>query len=538
MGVHSLALSLLLLAFFTFSSVVFFEIFAQPPVVKQERELFISAFTSDQLSTSYKYDEQSLGVLRDDEQSLRLRYDKPSSGLIYAEPSLRYKYDGQIIGKKYTSDQSPPQYTKTSSILLSTPNGRMIIGENVQEGKRRRSVPYQLSTLKSEMKTSENSNAGTKIKPKLTKIPMQQNRRRGMHEYSPAYATKMVWKDNNTSTPAARMQVSARRPKVVQPKLDQVLRHRYVNRNNISAMKYSATRGASNMRPPMRPRRMGLNCTDPYCVSYLLDQDYRSFTVCQQWAEKKTKVDHRNINAKCKFMKGVKRAPVGLVSVPGSGNTWVRGLLEKATGICTGSIYCDHPLRNSGMIGEYVNTGRVIVVKTHTSDYQWLDVTPEKQNNDDGLYGSAILLIRNPFNAFIAEWNRLNALSAYTGQPIEPRKRLIGSRLKPVSNYHSRQESLLPLSKVNRTRSLINKQKYYSQTTTSNSHGQTIEKLKNHTQSMQLHNEMLNDDSRQEHSRVSATSRKLLALQPNKLKEDVSHTVEIDKKMFGKTTPK
>ena len=134
-------------------------------------------------------------------------------------------------------------------------------------------------------------------------------------------------------------------------------------------------------------------------------------------------MNYTKINATCKFMKGVSWDPVGLVSVPGSGNTWVRGLLEKATGICTGSIYCDHPLRNGGMIGEYVKTGRVLVVKTHTSDYQWKDVKAEKRNKDDGLYGSAILLIRNPFKSFIAEWNRLNALSAYTGCPIKPRNR-------------------------------------------------------------------------------------------------------------------
>lgn len=29
---------------------------------------------------------------------------------------------------------------------------------------------------------------------------------------------------------------------------------------------------------------------------------------------------------------------VGLVSYPGSGNTWVRGLLQKVTGICTGTV--------------------------------------------------------------------------------------------------------------------------------------------------------------------------------------------------------
>ena len=37
-------------------------------------------------------------------------------------------------------------------------------------------------------------------------------------------------------------------------------------------------------------------------------------------------------------MDGSKRAAVALASHPGSGNTWVRGLLEKATGICTGII--------------------------------------------------------------------------------------------------------------------------------------------------------------------------------------------------------
>ena len=38
----------------------------------------------------------------------------------------------------------------------------------------------------------------------------------------------------------------------------------------------------------------------------------------------------------CHFIDGRGREPVALASFPGSGNTWVRGLLEKATGICTG----------------------------------------------------------------------------------------------------------------------------------------------------------------------------------------------------------
>ena len=40
------------------------------------------------------------------------------------------------------------------------------------------------------------------------------------------------------------------------------------------------------------------------------------------------------------------KSPVtALVSFPGSGNTWLRYLLEQATGIYTGSIYCDHSLK-------------------------------------------------------------------------------------------------------------------------------------------------------------------------------------------------
>ena len=37
-------------------------------------------------------------------------------------------------------------------------------------------------------------------------------------------------------------------------------------------------------------------------------------------------------------MNGTNRAAVALVSFPGSGNTWVRGVLEQATGVCTGKV--------------------------------------------------------------------------------------------------------------------------------------------------------------------------------------------------------
>ena len=112
------------------------------------------------------------------------------------------------------------------------------------------------------------------------------------------------------------------------------------------------------------------------------------------------------ITARCQFRDSKYHNPVALVSLPGSGNTWVRGLLEKATGICTGSIYCDSSLRINGFVGEYVCDSSVLVIKTHTLAHQYSGVNIETRNCDDALYGLAILLIRNPFDVFVAEWNQ------------------------------------------------------------------------------------------------------------------------------------
>lgn len=49
-----------------------------------------------------------------------------------------------------------------------------------------------------------------------------------------------------------------------------------------------------------------------------------------------TSLTDQALQGSCRFMDGKRRAAVGLVSFMGSGNTWVRGLLEIATGYCTG----------------------------------------------------------------------------------------------------------------------------------------------------------------------------------------------------------
>ena len=95
---------------------------------------------------------------------------------------------------------------------------------------------------------------------------------------------------------------------------------------------------------------------------------------------------------------------VALASFQGSGNTWVRHLLEQATGINTGSIYCDTTLK-AAFPGEYIVSGSVLVVKTHHPDTIALPIEtrdPLKQQKFD----KAVIIVRDPFDALVSEANR------------------------------------------------------------------------------------------------------------------------------------
>ncbi|CAF4886530.1 unnamed protein product [Pieris macdunnoughi] len=87
---------------------------------------------------------------------------------------------------------------------------------------------------------------------------------------------------------------------------------------------------------------------------------------------------------------------VALASYPGSGNTWLRYLLQQATGIMTGSIYMDYGLKVHGFPAENVTNGSVLVVKTHEGP------PPDKK------FQAAVLLIRNPRDAILADFNRIH----------------------------------------------------------------------------------------------------------------------------------
>ena len=101
----------------------------------------------------------------------------------------------------------------------------------------------------------------------------------------------------------------------------------------------------------------------------------------------------------CKNMSFKSSGPlVSLSSIPGSGNSWVRQLLEAATGIYTGAIYCDPTYVSDGMIGEFVQTNNVLAVKIH---FNIPSATKNLLNNDKSIY-----IVRSPFGTILAEHTR------------------------------------------------------------------------------------------------------------------------------------
>lgn len=78
-----------------------------------------------------------------------------------------------------------------------------------------------------------------------------------------------------------------------------------------------------------------------------------------------------------------------LHSYPGSGNTWVRQVIEELTGVFTGSVYCDRLLTASGMWGEGMDTEYVSVVKNHMPSYKFRR-------------SAVIGIVRNPYHAIMS----------------------------------------------------------------------------------------------------------------------------------------
>eukprot|EP00063_Salmo_salar_P071497 XP_014046332.1 PREDICTED: WSC domain-containing protein 2-like [Salmo salar] len=88
---------------------------------------------------------------------------------------------------------------------------------------------------------------------------------------------------------------------------------------------------------------------------------------------------------------------MALASFPGAGNTWARHLIELATGFYTGSYYFDGSLYNKGFKGErdHWRSGRNVCIKTHESGKKEIEA-----------FDASIVMIRNPYKALMAEFNR------------------------------------------------------------------------------------------------------------------------------------
>lgn len=99
--------------------------------------------------------------------------------------------------------------------------------------------------------------------------------------------------------------------------------------------------------------------------------------------------------------------PTALISYPGSGNTWLRHLIETATVFYTGSVYYDSDLFKKGFQGENLTVThfrKLIAVKLHKF---YVKYTNEFTNSIVfSKESKCLILIRNPFDAYLAEFSR------------------------------------------------------------------------------------------------------------------------------------
>ena len=115
----------------------------------------------------------------------------------------------------------------------------------------------------------------------------------------------------------------------------------------------------------------------------------------------------------CSITLGENLAKIPLISFPGSGNTWLRHLIEEISGVFTGSVYNDGRLYDQGFSGEFEDplSGKVIVVKTHLGngihqDEKWppmedlMGLKASKGQNEDGLH--CIYLMRHPIDTYFS----------------------------------------------------------------------------------------------------------------------------------------
>lgn len=76
--------------------------------------------------------------------------------------------------------------------------------------------------------------------------------------------------------------------------------------------------------------------------------------------------------------------------------------------IFVGSRYCDGSLRTNGFNGEGVYGPSVSAIKLHSINPLFTNMKhlPSRISNTLPVFGAAIILVRNPRDAMVAEWHR------------------------------------------------------------------------------------------------------------------------------------
>ena len=167
-----------------------------------------------------------------------------------------------------------------------------------------------------------------------------------------------------------------------------------------------------------------IHCSTFPCLQFLRGPEKKIYSECR---------GRTAPPCKCRFVERTGRNTVALVSLPGSGNTWVRGILETATGICSGSIYCDEELKEGGFCAESLVGSNLIVVKTHESSLSWRG----GKRTTMPVFDQAIFLIRNPFSAIIAEWSRQQSMKYAVGQNGSIHVKYLSSRFFGEDNIRN-----------------------------------------------------------------------------------------------------
>lgn len=145
---------------------------------------------------------------------------------------------------------------------------------------------------------------------------------------------------------------------------------------------------------------------------------YESYWMQQEHPELFNQVQRNtDFNENCKVGLGNPRqlAFIPLLSFPGSGNTWLRFLIERATGYATTTAETGDWKLASQFKGEYDYplSGKSIAMKTHS--FGWINYYyPDVNDWKEAEY--CIFLIRNPLDAFLAEFQRIHTQSNHTGK--------------------------------------------------------------------------------------------------------------------------